>query len=231
VKRDELRSRNRRAIVAARKIHKLATSDWHRTKEHGPPGSDPVTFGLMLDKADKTTRAILLLATRGYVEDAFILARSLVNLTIDISYLSTKDSDRFESYRATGKIARRRMARLAGVDPIDEEKRGWRDAKQRAERWQKPGAIFERAEKSGCVDLYKRAYRHGSSYEHSDAWSLLTFEHDQGRAREVVFHLVMLVIVYSVVKTYHAWAQFSGRATPSTEERIKGHFFAAFRPK
>jgi len=218
-------------MSAARKIHKLATADWRRTKAHGPSGSDPVTFGLMLDKADKTTRGALLLATRGYIEDAFILARSLVNLTIDISYLSTKDAERFRSYRATGKIARRRVARLANVDPIDEENTDWTDAKKRAERWQKPGAIFERAEKSGCVDLYKHAYRHGSSYEHSDAWSLLTYEHDQGRAREVVLHLALLVVAYSVVKIYHAWSQFSGRATSSTEDRIKGHFLDAFPPK
>ena len=55
-------------------------------------------------------RAILLLTTRDRLEDAYILARSLANLSIDLAYLSAKDEDRVISYRAVGRMARRRMA-------------------------------------------------------------------------------------------------------------------------
>lgn len=179
-------------------------------------------------RAAKTARGALLLATRGYVEDASILARSLASLAIDLSYLSAGDHDRFLSYEATGRVARRRMAQTAGFAPLDEATTDWSDAKARSAQWQKPGAIAHRATKSGCADLYERAYRHGSSYEHSDAWSLLTFEANQAAARDVVLHLALLVIAYSLVKAYHAWSEFLGDQTPRIEQAIKDHFLDAF---
>jgi hypothetical protein len=228
--RNFFESRNRAAIRAAQRILKLVKSGRQRS-QGTQASSDAPAFNLMLDKAEKTARGALLLANRGHVEDAFILARSLVNLAINVSYLSTRDTERFISYRATGKIARRRMAQRAGATPIDEDRTDWEDAAKRARRWQAPGAISQRAAKAGCTDLYEHAYRHGSSYEHSDAWSLLTYESGQWRSRAIVFHLTMLVIAYSLTKTHEARGQFFGVSDPTTDTAIKAHFLAAFPQK
>jgi uncharacterized protein DUF5677 len=185
----------------------------------------------MLDKAEKTARAALLIANRGYTEDAFILARSLVNLAIDLSYLSARDTDRFETYRAAGRVARRRVAEAADVAPVDEERIDWTSAEKRARLWQKPGAIKQRASKSGCTEIYERAYRHGSSYEHSDAWSLLTYESGQARTKQVVFHLTMLTIAYALAKTHAARQHVFGLTDAATTNAIEAHFLAAFLTK
>jgi hypothetical protein len=217
---------NRAALTACRRILMLV----HAIRPRGQRRSnkDGVVIDLLLDKAEKTARAVLLLVTRGYAEDGLVLARSLAGLAIDVSYLSAKDSDRFVSYRATGLEARRRMAEQCGFPAPHAAASNWKDVKKRAQRWQRGGAIYERAMKSDCLRLYQYAYRHGSSFEHSDAWSLLTYEPENASARDVVLHLALLVVAYSLAKAYQAWSRFFAVDDPTTEEAIKKHFLAAF---
>jgi hypothetical protein len=181
-----------------------------------------------MDKAVKTARAILLLTNRNYPEDAFILARSLANLAIDLAYLSAKDDDRVASYRASGRLARRRIAEQCGFAPPDVDTPDWDDVKKRAKRWQQGGAIKDRAEKSNRGRLYQYAYRHGSSFEHSDAWSLMTYDPENKWARGVIMHLALLVTAYSLSESMKSWAQFFGVSSKDTANAIGRHFLAAF---
>ena len=79
------------------------------------------------------------------------MARSLASLAIDLNYLSAKDADRFVTFRATGREARRRMAEQCGFAPPDAAATDWDDVKARAKRWKQGGAIYERATKADCL--------------------------------------------------------------------------------
>jgi hypothetical protein len=167
------------------------------------------------------------LATRGYPEDGLILARSLASLAIDVSYLSAKDADRFTSYRATGRDARRRMAEQCGFTAPDAAATDWADVQARAKRW-RSGGIYDRARKADRLRLYEYAYRHGSSFEHSDAWSLLTYEPRNAKFRDVVLHLLLLIVAYSLVGAYQAWSRFFEIEDAPTDAAIKRQFLVAF---
>jgi len=183
---------------------------------------------LLLDKADKTARAVISLGTRGYAEDGLVLARSLASLAIDVTYLSAKDADRFVSYRSTGREARRRMAEQCGFAAPDAAATDWDDVTARARRWKQGGAIYQRAQKANCLRLYEYAYRHGSSFEHSDSWSLLTYDPQNVRFRDTVFHLALLIVAYALVRAYQAWSHFFSIEDQPTDDAIKRHFLAAF---
>lgn len=127
-------------------------------------------------KAWKTYNAILILAEKGYGEDAMILARSLTGLCIDLAYISQEDSEeRARDWQAVGKLTRRRIAKEFNTTPPDEATTNWNEIKTRAKRWMKPGSIESRAQASGLLNFYKIAYRRGSTFEHSDSWSSLTY--------------------------------------------------------
>ena|SRR2546422_2961051 len=144
--------RNRIALRSCRNILKTARAIQQR---HRPSlTADGYIIDTLMDKALKTTRAILLLAHRDYAEDAFMLARSLAGLTIDLGYLSANDKERFISYRAVGRTARRRMAEQCGFAPPDAKATDWDEVKARARRWRQPGAIEQRAKKANRMRLY-----------------------------------------------------------------------------
>jgi hypothetical protein len=168
------------------------------------------------------------LGSRGYAEDAFVLARSLANLAIDVSYLKKEDTERFKTYRAVGREARRRMAEQCGFAPPDAAVLDWKAVKSRAKRWQRPGALADRATKGDCLRLYQYAYRHGSSYEHSDAWSLLTYERKNAHAREVVLNVSLLIVAYALAKACQAWCLFFGVEDKQTAAAIVKCFLTAF---
>lgn len=189
---------------------------------------DGAIINLLLDKADKTARAVISLGRRGYAEDSLVLARSLASLAIDVAYLSAKDAERFVSYRATGREARRRMAEQCGFAAPDADATDWDDVKARAKRWKQGGAIYQRAQKADCLRLYDYAYRHGSSFEHSDAWSLLTYEPQNAKFRDTVFHLSLLIVAYALVRVFVAWCHFFAIEDRLTDEAIKKHFLIAF---
>jgi hypothetical protein len=182
----------------------------------------------LVDKTFKTTRAVLLLATRDYAEDAFVLARSLAGLTIDLAYLSANDKERFVSYRAVGRTARRLMAKQCGFTPPDAKATDWDDVKARSRRWRRSGAIEQRARKSNRLRSYEYSYRHGSSYEHSDAWSLLTYDRTNRGAAALVLHLALLVTAHSVVMAMDSWLRFFDVTDSGAEAAFTKHFLAAF---
>jgi Family of unknown function (DUF5677) len=218
--------KNRAALTACRRIRKRIIAARQAHKRAIDP--DGLTIDLLCDKAEKTARAAMILCTRGYAEDGLILARSMASLTIDLSYLSAKDAERFATYHATGREARRRMAEQCGFAPPDAAATDWDDVKTRAKRWKQGGAIYERATKTDCLRLYEYAYRHGSSFEHSDSWSLLTYDAPNAKFRDTVFHLSMLIVAYSLVYTYKAWCSYFGRKDEATDNALEKHFLAAF---
>ncbi len=223
---DLISLRNRTALATCRRILKLIRAS--RQRSNRKVDQDGAIVDLLLDKTDKTARAVISLGTRGYVEDALVLARSLASLAIDVAYLSAKDAERFVTYRATGREARRRMAEQCGFAAPDADATDWDDVKARAKRWKRGGAIYTRAQKADCLRLYEYAYRHGSSFEHSDAWSLLTYERRNAKFRPTVFHLALLIVAYALVATYQAWCRFFAIQDQPTDEAIKKHFLTAF---
>jgi hypothetical protein len=222
--------RNRVALHACRNILKTARAicERHAQRVGEPRTADGYIIDALLDKAIKTARAVLLLANRDYAEDAFILARSLAGLSIDLAYLSANERERFTSYRAVGRTARRRMAEQCGFSPPDARATDWDDVKTRANRWQRAGAIRERAEKSKRLRLYDYAYRHGSSYEHSDAWSLTTYDRTNQDGGAFVLHLALLVTSYSLAMAMESWSRFFDVTDSDGEAAIKKHFLGAF---
>ncbi len=127
-------------------------------------------------KARKQASALYSLASQGYGEDALILARSLVNLCIDLEYI-TADPNQTEArarrWAAKGRAERRKFGRRVGTTPSDEHKINWPTEEALAEEW--PQSIEERAKDAGLENFYNLPYRHGSSFEHSDSWSATSF--------------------------------------------------------
>src|SRR3989442_1552074 len=142
--------------------------------------STTVVAGLFA-KALKTFHAVHLLAREGYGEDAMDLARTLTNLCIDLGYICHKDSDaRSRHWVAIGSLERLKMRRaVTGKLTKGEEARhgrlkgltkSWTDLK-----------IEGRAKQSGRFMVYATAYRHLSSYSHSDSRSTGSFLKDAGQ--------------------------------------------------
>lgn len=175
---DEIEARYRRELDGCRQLWELAGTLWERnasrvTLDTGRPSTAAV-LGLHA-KARKTFRAIGLLARQGYGEDRIILARSLINLCIDLGYICREDSDdRARQWMARGRISRRELGERFGVKPPDEAKVDWAVMTTQAKKW-KAVPIFDRAKDADLLNFYEVAYRHGSVFEHSDAWGALAF--------------------------------------------------------
>jgi len=100
VSKHTLSARNRIALKETRHILKIVRAARQRSIIL-PLKAHEVIEGLAL-KAEKTAKAVLHLAPKGYPEDGLILARSLAGLAIDLSYLSANDPERFKTYVAVG---------------------------------------------------------------------------------------------------------------------------------
>lgn len=177
---EEIEARYGREFDGCRQLWALAGTLWERnasrvTLDTGRPSTAAV-LGLHA-KARKTFRAIGLLARQGYGEDGIILARSLTNLCIDLGYIcqeESKSDDRARQWMARGRISRRDLGQRFGVKPPDEGTVDWAVMTSRAEQW-KDVPIFDRAKSADLLNFYEVAYRHGSVFEHSDAWGALAF--------------------------------------------------------
>jgi hypothetical protein len=133
------------------------------------------TAARLFGRARKSVSAVRLLASSGYGEDAMGIGRSLVNVCIDIAYITQAESDeRTELWIANGRLARRTMAMEFGLRTEDEGRVDWNTVESLAKKW-RAVTIYERAKATGLENFYKALYRHGSSFEHSDTWSLQTF--------------------------------------------------------
>ncbi len=130
----------------------------------------------LYSKARKQMEAVGLLASKGYGEDAMILARSLANLCIDLGYI-TAEPDQIETrarrWTAKGRVERRKFIKRVGTTPPDEATVDWSKEEALADEW--PKTIEQRAKDTGLDSFYNLPYRHGSSFEHSDSWSAASF--------------------------------------------------------
>lgn len=100
-----------------------------------------------------------------------VVARSLVNATIDLGYIGAADSEeRARQWSAVGVKAQREYLAQDGKVPDGNEDLSWAKIEARTKLW-KALKIERRAELVGLGDLYQIAYRAGSSPEHSDSWS------------------------------------------------------------
>jgi Family of unknown function (DUF5677) len=126
-------------------------------------------------KALKTSHAIHLLAREGYGEDAMDLARSLTNLCIDLGYICHSDSEtRARQWIAIGSLERLKMQRAVTGKLTKGQEARFRRFKSLTKSWTDLG-IEGRAKQSGRFMVYATAYRHGSSFSHSDSWSTGSF--------------------------------------------------------
>jgi hypothetical protein len=129
----------------------------------------------LFGRARKSVSAVRLLASSGHGEDAMAVGRSLVNLCIDLAYIVQEESDdRTELWIANGRLTRRTMASEFGLRTEDEDTTNWNAVEALAKKWRAVN-IYERAKATGLENFYKVLYRHGSSFEHSDTWSLQAF--------------------------------------------------------
>jgi hypothetical protein len=125
-------------------------------------------------KAVKTLDAIRISCESGYGEDAMVLARTLVNLAINLRYIGrAQDPDECaRDFVAAGRVARRDFLRQFPQHSPEWGKHvDWPALEARAQRWNRV-SIWKRACEAGMEDFYNEFYRFGSSYEHSDSASL-----------------------------------------------------------
>jgi len=128
-------------------------------------------------KARKSANALYVMALNGFGEDAMILARSLVNIAIDLRFIcGDRDvsESRARNWIARGRVGRREFAVRAGTVAPDESRVDWTKETELSEQW-KATSIYARADIAGLGNFYNLPYRHGSVFEHSDSWSALSF--------------------------------------------------------
>lgn len=176
--RAEIETRYRRELEGYRRLgvvaYELSQQNESRVALNTARPSTAAVLGLNA-KARKTFLAIETVACEGFGEDAMILARSLTNLCIDLGYICRTDSEnRAQQWMAQGRVSRRKIAGTFGHRPPDETAVDWTVMTARARQW-KAVRIFDRAKDADLLNFYEVAYRHGSVYEHSDAWGALAF--------------------------------------------------------
>jgi hypothetical protein len=130
-------------------------------------------------KSRKCARAIHVLATEGYGEDAFILGRSLINLAIDLEYICGRKSTAEALARqwfARGRLIKRDLFAKANRSWPAGERIEWSREAILAKAW-KDCSIEQRARAANMTSYYELPYRHGCSFDHSDSWSAASFLH------------------------------------------------------
>jgi len=138
---------------------------------------------LLFAKGLKTHRALQILGSQGYGEDAIVLLRSLFQVVVTAQYLVGNDSrTRFARYRAYHAVP---LAVAAAKNPkvslpVAKLEANARRAKNRfkfssgAFGW--AGISLEAAAKEvGQQGVYDSLYRVGSQYEHTMFWSIVSF--------------------------------------------------------
>jgi hypothetical protein len=176
--RDEIEAKYSRELEGYRQLgglaHDLLVQNEHRMALDTARASTAAAMGLHA-KARKSFLALELIAREGFGEDAMILARSLTNLCIDLGYICRADSDnRARQWMARGRVSRRQLAQTFGLVPPDENEVDWPAMMALAKKW-RDVPIVDRAKDAELVNFYEIAYRHGSVFEHSDAWGALAF--------------------------------------------------------
>jgi hypothetical protein len=224
-------AQNRIALKTTRRIYKIIREVREKHARALPPSTpDGEIINGLMTKGLKTASAVLALNKddRDYSEDALILSRSLASLAIDLAYLSANDADRFTTYRAMAAHAQKTMADQCGIalSPEVETAFDWQDIKTRVDRW-RGGGLRRRAEKSKRLPLYDYAYRHGSSFEHSDGWSLLTYLPENRWAAEVIRTLGLTTTSHALRMALGSWMAFHGVKDLEADARLEAEFLKA----
>lgn len=225
-------ARNHAALGACHRFLDVALQLEAANRDKLPSGGTalaPFAVSLLFAKAITTYRAILLLATSDYGEDAMVLARSLANLCFNLAYISQRDSEeRARDWSAAGKVARCQMAEQFEIAPPDAAAGDWPEIEGRAKRWTRPGALRERAITTDNRNLYDLAYRHGSTFEHSDAWSVASFEPGNEHLREGLTNTALLVAGFALFHVTVRWGRFFGIDVTAAEQVMEQAFLSAF---
>lgn len=176
--RQLIRSTLRAELAACRDLHAVVTAVVaRRTSELSAPAGTAASPAVMFlfGKIWRSFNATRVLAHEGYGPDAMVVARSLINATTDLGYITRGDSEeRARQWSAAGTKAQRDYLADYGKTPEGNEGHDWAKIEARAKLWEKP-RIVGRAKQAGLKGLYEIAYRAGSSPEHSDSWSSIDY--------------------------------------------------------
>jgi hypothetical protein len=157
---------------------RLATSSVERNRSHlriRAATQTPEAVAAFFVKGWKTIPAIRLLAESGYGQDAMILLRSLTNLAIDMAYICHEHTDeRLHHWVSAARVARRKLAKDLRQPLADEEGTDGCPVEQAANQWNGRG-IRQRAEGAHVENLHMFMYRLGSTFDHTDAWTMSDF--------------------------------------------------------
>lgn len=176
--RQLIRTTLRTELIACRDLDTVITDVVAR---RGPELSAPqdsaaipaVTF--LFGKIWRSFTAARILAHEGFGPDAMVVARCLINATIDLGYIVKENSEeRARQWRAVGTKTQRDYGQQFGKTSDGTQHVNWARVEERAKQWEKLG-IHKRAKCAGLEDLYQIAYKAGSSPEHSDSWSSIDY--------------------------------------------------------
>ena len=193
--REQERERIRRLIRSEFQAELGACRDLHAVvidvvERHTPELSAPLGTAagpavmFLFCKAWRSFSAACILAREGHGPDAMVVARSLVNATIDLGYIAMTGEDcedRAWQWSAVGLKAQRDYLQQFGMAPEGTQDCNWPKIEAQVKCW-RDLKIIGRAKHAGLEDLYKIAYAAGSSPEHSDSWSSIDYieENTQG---------------------------------------------------
>jgi hypothetical protein len=157
-----------------------------------PGTSEPLyVASFLFGKVWKGCDATVVLCEMGFGEDALIVARSLLNLAINMAYIQRggTPSELAHAFVAAGMLAHKKFRDLTLAQLTEDQRRQivdfpggpksdaeWEEIKNDAKKWNDI-KIQCRATRSG-LDAYYDLYRYASSIEHSDAWSSRTYLDD-----------------------------------------------------
>ena len=141
----------------------------------------------MTGKACKTHEATVMLAERGFGQDAGLLLRSLLDLVVNALWLAKDPCQRMEMWLEFDWILRQRIPlslekaeeNKETVDTIEIEARRVKEkyGYKRGDTWSRK-SIESMAREVGLGDLYKYAYRTLSNIEHSASRGFVSYHVD-----------------------------------------------------
>jgi hypothetical protein len=133
-------------------------------------------------------RAVQLLCVAGYANQAFPVARAMVEHAINISYIARDPGERSKRYWAHRVVVHAQVVDAmqrhgAAVGEIAQLREDAKDAARVLaphKHWDAGVRLKARAEECGLRALYDIYYPHGSAFSHGDASMLDAFVNDDG---------------------------------------------------
>jgi hypothetical protein len=183
----------------------------------------------LFGKIWRSFNAARILAQEGYGPDAMVVARSLVNGAIDLAYIVGADSEeRARQWCAVGEKAQQNYQEQFEEVPARNQDLNRARIGARPKDWEKM-KIKKRAEAAGLEDLYKIAYKAGSSPEHSDSWSSIDYVEEifgggltvQIGPSEKGVSKALSAACWGLSEAFLRWCKFFGFDEDETVERVK----------